>query len=1150
MTTNSKSALAGSTANCRYMTLMLFAVLLIFLSGCNGCERDPDIATETRETSITDEEAEEHAVRLLDEISPSISDGFEISLWAPEQLLSDPVQLFMDHKGRAWVSTTSRRRTSVPDIRSHRDWMTETLTWRTVEDKRNFLRRELAPERSDENTWLEDYNEDGSHDWRDLKVEKEPIYLLEDQTGNGFANHATIINWDFYDEITDVGGAVMYHNGDIYSGLPPDVWRIRDTNGDGIWNAPESISHGYGVHLGYGGHGMSSLITGPDGRIYWSIGDIGLNVVDQDGKRWEYPRHGAIMRSEPDGSNFEVFAKGLRNTHEFTFDKYGNLITVDNDGDFAGEFERIVYLVDGSDSGWRINWQFGKYHDPKNNEYRVWMDEDYFKERFDDQAAHLLPPISRYISGPAGMVYNPGTALSEEWREHFFVAEFRGSATHSGIHAFSLKESGASFDLDNDQHILNGILATGLDFGPDGALYFADWIEGWTTMGEGRIWKMDTPSGKESAIRVETKNLLAEDFSERSSDALLELLAHADMRVRQKVQFELVDRNESDYFLRALDQTDHQLMRVHGAWGLAQIGRRSIDTVAPLVDFLEDDDREIRAQAAKMLGDVRYEPAADALIRRLQDDHDRVRFFAAEALGRISYRPALEPIVDMLEENNDDEVYLRHGGAIALARIGDAAALTDLTDHPSRGVRISALVALQRMEHPGTARFLNDDDEFIVTNAARAINDDYFIEDVLPDLAAMVQQDRFINEPLLRRAINANLFVGEAENAQMLGTFLHRADIPEELKIEALGTLSVWPEPSVLDRVTGVYRGQVRNEEEDARRALDPIVVELLDNHHSSEMKLAALQAVASLSYHPATERLLELLAGDPSADVRTASLQGLADLEYDQIENAVLLALEDDDGEVRMSALGIMPGIGMPVEATVEMIDNVLESGSVEEQKMALETLGEMDNEAAYAALDRQLDRLKAGEIVPEIQLELVLAVESVESQELHQRLSEYEASKPKDDWVSVFRESLYGGNAAEGRRIFYGHEGAQCIRCHLVEGEGSEVGPDLTGAADRLSRERLLETMVDPFARIAPGYGSVTLTMSDGETISGVLAAESDTHIAVTRGDRNWEVDKSDVVEKVYSPSAMPMMRNILSRSELRDLVAYLTTLRETGD
>ena len=52
---------------------------------------------------------------------------------------------------------------------------------------------------------------------------------------------------------------------------------------------------------------------GPDGRIYWQIGDIGFNGKDQEGKKWEYPNSGVIARSNPDGSDFEIFASGFPN---------------------------------------------------------------------------------------------------------------------------------------------------------------------------------------------------------------------------------------------------------------------------------------------------------------------------------------------------------------------------------------------------------------------------------------------------------------------------------------------------------------------------------------------------------------------------------------------------------------------------------------------------------------------------------------------------------------------------------------------------------------------------------------------------------------------------------------------------------------------
>src|SRR5690606_24640430 len=106
--------------------------------------------------------------------------------------------------------------------------------------------------------------------------------------------------------------------------------------------------------------------------------------------------------------------------------------------------------------------------------------------------------------------------------------------------------------------------------------------------------------------------------------------------------------------------------------------------------------------------------------------------------------------------------------SLALARIGQAEPIVALATHGSRAVRIGAVVALRRMSHPGVSRFLQDQDEFIVTEAARAINDDFSIEAALPALGAMLNQTSFENEALIRRAINAYLRLGNAEAMQQL----------------------------------------------------------------------------------------------------------------------------------------------------------------------------------------------------------------------------------------------------------------------------------------------------------------------------------------------------------------------------------------------
>jgi quinoprotein glucose dehydrogenase len=1148
------------------MTLCATALLVTLISACSpdapenattpsGQKQETTTLTPPVRTpeiiSMTDAEVEQAAKSIAQQVNLVTAEGLEVKLWAPEQLLGDPVAISVDNQGRIWTTVTNRSNNSEFDIRSVPHWEIPSMTFETVEDRRRFLRSELAPEKSAQNTSIPDRNNDGSHDWRDLAVEKEEVVVLEDTTNNGQADRAQLFLRDFGDEVTDVLGGIYYHNqrDELYLAAAPDAWRATDADGDGQADIITSMAHGFAVHVGFSGHGMSGVTLGPDGRIYYGIGDIGMSVSDANGKQWHYPNQGVIVRSEPDGSDFEVFATGLRNTHEFVFDKYGNLITVDNDGDHVGEYERVVYLIDGSDSGWRINWQLGKYKDPKNNSYKVWMDEDYYKPRFEGQSALILPPIAPYHSGPAGMVYNPGTAFSDEWQDHFFVVEFVGAAPRSGINAFTLEPKGASFELSSDKQVFRGIQGTGLDFGPDGALYMSDWIEGWGRNGEGRIWKLDTPSTSGSEQRRDTRERLAENFDQHPAAQLLELLSHADMRVRMKAQFELVERKAVEQLQAAIAQRDHQLTRIHGIWGIGQLARQESAQADPLLALLNDQDPEIRAQAAKLLGDVAFTAATDKLIALLQDDNLRVQFFAAQALGQIAATTATPALVAMLEANNDQDVYLRQVGAIALARIGDEAALSALKTHKSEAVRIAAVVALGRMKSPALQQFLQDKSEFVVTNAARAISDDEFVKPAMPALAQLLEKTRFTNEPLLRRAINANLYEGSAASATRLVAFAQRKDIPGSLRAEALDTLAVWEESSIFDRVTGRHRGAVNNSLEDARTALSGAYEQLLKDN-AQEVREAGVFALGTLKFTDTANTLVQTLKTDTAPGVRIAALNTLKSLGYAEMGDAVFAAMNDQDESVRMAALGLLPTLDLPVQQVVEMHQILLTNGSIGEQQAAYMSLANVKAPEAHAVLAEQMQALSAGKIDPAVQLELITAAENAATPELKTLLSAYEDSKNQNDPLDLYREALQGGNAENGRNLFLYHNSAQCVRCHIVGTRGNLVGPELTNIGNTLSREQLLEAMVAPAARIAPGFGRITAVLTDGQRIEGFFEAETATEITLVAADKTHQIKKSQIADTEATVSGMPPMGLLLSKTEIRDILAYIVTLTGEGE
>lgn len=1091
---------------------------------------------------LSPEKAKALAQQIRTEVAAQVAEGLELSLWASDSLVSDPVAISIDPQGHIYYTSGVRLEHSEFDIRGHRDWMTASISFQSVEDRREFLRETFATENSTENTYLEDLNQDSLHDWRDLTVEKEEVWRVMDTDGDGLADQSQLYIKDFHEEITDLANGVEVHDGEVYIAVGPDLWRTKDEDGDGIGDTKESISHGYAVHIGFGAHGMSGVTVGPDGRIWWGIGDIGMNVVDQTGKQWKYPNQGVIVRSEPDGSNFEVFAAGLRNTHEFVFDQYGNLITEDNDGDHAGERERLVYVTEGSDGGWRSNWQFGKYTDPDNNDYKVWMAEKLHTPRWEGQAAYITPPIQNYINGPTGMVYNPGTALGEEWYDHFFIAEFRGSASNSPIHAFTLQANGASFEMTETKEVVSGLLPTGLDFGPDGALYFGDWIIGWGVKNLGRMWKLDLPGGAQTAIRQDTKKMMQADYHNFSDTELGEILKHQDMRVRLKAQFELAKRGESSatVLLAAAEQKAHQLARIHGLWGIGQLSRQDIKHATLLQPFLQDEDPEIQAQAAKLIGDVRYTTAAKDLIPLLKHDSLRVQFFGAEALGRIAYEPAIPAILEMLERNNDQDAWLRHAGVLALARIGQTDLLIDLASHESKALRTAAVVALRRMKEPDIAIFLKDKDPFIVLETARAIHDDFSIPAALPYLAELLNTTTIQDEVLIRRAISANLRIGKFQNLEHLKKYAIKKDAPMAMRQEAIAVLGVWPKPSVLDRVDGRLRGVMIRDAKPVKAAVADIMQPLFEDSNDT-IKIAIAETVGRLELEAAAPILLNLFKTSPVGAVRLSMLNALIELKDAQLRETLDVALTDEDQTVRSGALSGIAKADLSEEQIVTLLSPIFETSSVTEQQAALKTIGTISTAAAAPLLKSLLERQAKGDLSAAIQLDLAEVVIASDSEILKQQLADYEATQDND-----FVACLEGGNRGKGQHIFYNHEAAQCVRCHSLGDYGGDVGPSLTDLAKRLSKAEILESLVEPSASIAAGYGTVVLTLKNEEVLSGILKEENEQYLVVELGEgKQRNIAKKEIIERINANSSMPPVSAMLGKREIRDLVAFLASL-----
>ncbi|HEY8504582.1 MAG TPA: PVC-type heme-binding CxxCH protein [Gemmataceae bacterium] len=1066
-----------------------------------------------------------------------LAEGLEAELWAAEPLLANPVAFAFDEKGRCYVAETFRLHAGVTDNRGHMYWLDDELASRTVADRVAMYRK---------------YHKEK---FADYEREHDRVRRVWDSDGDGRADRATVFADGFKDAAAGIGSGVLARGRDVWYTCIPDLWLLRDADADGKADEKKSLSSGYGVHVAFIGHDLHGLTMGPDGRLYFSIGDRGLNVVTREGKRLFNPDSGAVLRCEPDGSNLEIVVYGLRNPQELAFDAYGRLFTGDNNSD-SGDRARWVHVVEGGDSGWRIGYQYGSAMSNRG----PWNAEKIWHLAHEGQPAYVLPPLAHITDGPSGLVAYPGVGLGDRYKDHFFLCDFRGAPGTSGVWALTVKPKGAAFEVADLHRFVWNILATDCDFGPDGAFYVSDWVEGWGKTGKGRVYRFTDPGQMKKPVVQEVRKLLAEGFDKRPDEELRKLLEHADRRVRQEAQFALAERPDTGIgiFTDAALTSKNVFARLHSVWGLGQIARHAGDAqtkaraLAPGEALVKDPDPEVRIQAAGHLSDAKFGATPRHLIPLLRDPEPRVRLHAAIALGR-HVRPDDEVAGDayaavrrMLEENADRDPYLRHGGVMALTGLGEKWAAKAAQD-VSPAVRMGAVLAMRRLGDAAVARLLSDAEPRLVEEAARAIHDEP-IPEALPQLAALITRSG-LSEPLGYRVLNANYRLGGPENALALARFAARAGEKESLRAEALRMLGDWANPPRRDRVTGGTQSLPPRPAEVAAAALRPALGGIAAGPRA--VRRQAARVAGKLGIKEIGGELFELVsdAGEP-ADVRVQALEALESLKDERLAKAVEAAIASADPLLRNAGRAALAKTA-PDKVVGQLAEVVGKPDSpLRERQGAYELLGSIGTAAADELLANALDRLLANDLPPELHLEVLEAARrrAEKSAAVREKLAAYEKSLPEDDPLAAFREALAGGDAKAGREIFLNKSETYCLRCHKVDGDGGEVGPDLSDIGAKQPRPYLLEAIVLPDKQIAKGYESVLVYRLDGKIVRGVLRSEDAKRLnLITPEGQLVTVAKEDIDVRQADKSAMPEdLVKHLSKRELRDLVEFLSVLK----
>ncbi len=562
------------------------------------------------------------------------------------------------------------------------------------------------------------------------------------------------------------------------------------------------------------------------------------------------------------------------------------------------------------------------------------------------------------------------------------------------------------------------------------------------------------------------------------------------------------------------------------------------------------------AQVARVLGDLKYGPAFERLIVLMKDASPRVRHLAAIAISKLGRKEAVPAAIAMLRENDDKDAVIRHSAVMALVGSNDPAAILAAAKAESPAVKLGVVVALRRLKDSHVADFLSDGDPRVVLEAARAIND-VPLDAQMPELAQWIlgvpATSDVTRDAFVRRALNANFRLGATDNAERVAVYAGSRDAPESLRIEALRMLADWAKPSPHDRVTNFWRPLAPRPDGIAAHALLRELARVMAS--SNLIRQAAMATAAKLGIKEIAPMLADLVSGTesdpfggprPSA-TRVQALKAPFEMRDDRLDAALATAVKDSDPEVRAEGVLILAALH-PAEA-MGYLTSALEQGSgVAERQGALATLGTMTIARADKLLSQWMDKLLARQVPPEIQLDLLDAAAKRGTPELKEKLARFEAARPKTESIDAFRESLVGGNAERGRRIFFERTETNCLRCHTIAGKGGLVGPDLSKIGSEKSREYLLESIVDPNKTIAKGFETVVLALDDGRQVAGILKGESDKSLQLMSPEGKLvTVPKAAIESRTTGKSAMPQdVAKTLTKSDIRDLVEFLVGLK----
>ena len=711
------------------------------------------------------------------------------------------------------------------------------------------------------------------------------------------------------------------------------------------------------------------------------------------------------------------------------------------------------------------------------------------------------------------ITYADSPHLPEEMREDLLIAGYYGHL----INRMQITPDGSGHRAVNRDPVLQsehrGFRPVDIQIGPDGAIYISDWYNPIIGHYQASFRHPDRDKDHGRIWRVTAKNRpLAKipDFMAMDAAALCRQLAspvrfHRDQAKRLLSDLEAAEVTAAlEAWIASLDASDpeyeHHLYEALGVYEDHEVVKPEL-----LKQLLASENHKLRSYAVRVVGrwHDRLENPLAILQVAIADSHPRVRLETIVAASNIPEAEAMGIAARALDRQMDR--FQKHA-------LGECTAV--LAPH--------WIAALESGE-PVFA-----DPEHLVY-ALRTTG-----QRIAPQIR-MLLSGGTLNEEMQRKLRLLLAEVGSGED--LLSVFQAARSDPQLLvrlsqvaeqrrlvpEVDLTASLSPMLESENLQvrmatiRLAGAWR---------QTGLLDPIDA-LLDAGDQPKVRAVAMRAMETLAPENAAERFRRFISSDEEPDIAQAALAALAKRDLDAALRAglSLYASADEAGKKRILEILMQRRGSTAALATVIDSEDVSQSDA-ESIARWLSAAGKDDPQLA-AALQRAMGIEPVGEM-------------------------EFDPA-----FVAALTEEVQSAGDVEAGKLVFNSSLANCTACHFIGAGPIDTkeyfkGPELSAVSAGLPVDLIIQAVIWPARQVKEGYELTTLYLDDGRVLSGYITRRA--HRTVTIRDlgsgREIVVDRDAIEDFDKQGTAMPSgFTRVLSREQLRDLVAYLVTLKGSG-